>query len=68
MNAVSDFKRQKYPKATYLWRHFICEMNIQLILVLLFFAAAVFFTARKFYRSLTRKKQSGCERCEPGKT
>jgi len=51
-------------------------MNIQVILVILLFAAAVFYVGRMLYKSLTAKKSCGGNcKCgvdfsdlEPGKT
>lgn len=36
---------------------------IQTILVILIFAVAVFFIARKLYLSFTGRKAPGCEKC-----
>ncbi|MBK6988272.1 MAG: hypothetical protein IPH33_08570 [Bacteroidetes bacterium] len=47
----------------------ILVMDIQLWVVIGFFAAAVFFIIRKIYLQMKGKKQSGCEKCDVvGKT
>jgi len=55
--------RQKYPKADYLCCQVKAIMNIQLIVVLVLFAIAVYFTARKLIHLFGKKKQTGCAGC-----
>jgi hypothetical protein len=40
-------------------------MNIQLVIVLIIFAVAVYFTGRKLVRSIGKKQSSGCAACGP---
>jgi hypothetical protein len=59
----SGLMRAKVSKADYLWRHQPCVMNIQLIIITLVFAVALFLTGRKLYRSVSGKKEQGCANC-----
>jgi hypothetical protein len=38
-------------------------MNIQFLIILAIFFAAVFFIGRRFYLMAFRKKAGGCEKC-----
>ncbi len=38
-------------------------MDIQLLVVLALFVAALFLLGRRFYRQFSGKKQAGCEKC-----
>jgi hypothetical protein len=38
-------------------------MNIQLVVVLVLFAVAIFFTARKLVHAFGKKKVPGCANC-----
>ncbi|MBK6445512.1 MAG: FeoB-associated Cys-rich membrane protein [Bacteroidetes bacterium] len=38
-------------------------MDIQLLVVLILFGAALFFIGRRIYRQFDGKKQAGCEKC-----
>jgi len=41
-------------------------MNIQLVVVLILFAIAVYFTARKLVNAFGRKKEGACSGCGSG--
>jgi len=56
-------RRQKYPKANYLCVIVRAIMNIQLVVVLIIFAIAVYFTARKLIHMFTKKNEAGCSGC-----
>jgi len=38
-------------------------MNIQYLIILAVFIAAIFFLGRRFYLMIFRKKAGGCEKC-----
>jgi len=56
---------QKYPKPDYLCGLVKAVMNIQLIVILVLFAIAVYFVARKLMLSFGKNKHTGCAGCEP---
>ena len=39
------------------------DMDIQLLVVLILFAIALFLIGRRIYRQFEGKKQAGCEKC-----